>query len=178
MPRCRVSVPEAPGGFASHSAGPVQVPLSGKSAVTAVAEAADSSPIPEARITWELSDTSVAAFDRTSGVLTPKALGTTTLTARLAGIQPAAWTVQIIPGDIELQPARVGMAPGRRTTLSAFLRDEKGATAGRATGVRGAQQLSCPGPEAALSRPQSRPSRRHCHGVLGQERNGGRIRGG
>ena len=66
----------------------------------------DSNPIPEARITWELSDTSVAAFDRASkGVLTPRALGTTTLTARLAGIEPAVWTVQVIPGTLELQPA-------------------------------------------------------------------------
>ena len=129
-------LPEALVVSPQHSAGPVQVPLRATRRFTAVAEAADSSPIPEARITWELTDTSMAAFDRTSGVLTPKALGTTTLTARLAGIQPAVWTVQIIPGDIELQPARVGMAPGQRTTLSAFLRDEQGATAGRATGVR------------------------------------------
>jgi len=131
-----------------HSAGAVQVPLRATRRFTAVAEAADSSPIPEARITWELSDTSVAAYDRTSGVLTPKALGATTLTARLAGIQPAVWTVQIIPGDIELQPARVGMAPGRRTTLSAFLRDEQGATASRATGVR----WSSDQPDVALAR--------------------------
>jgi len=131
-----------------HSAGAVQVPLRATRRFTAVAEAADSSPIPEARITWELSDTSVAAYDRTSGVLTPKALGATTLTARLAGIQPAVWTVQIIPGDIELQPARVGMAPGRRTTLSAFLRDEQGATASRATGVR----WSSDKPDVALAR--------------------------
>jgi uncharacterized protein YjdB len=119
-----------------HSAGPLQVPLRATRRFTAVAEAADSSPIPEARVTWQLSDTSVAAFDRASGVLTPKALGTTTLTATLPGIQPAVWTVQIVPGDIELQPTRVGMAPGRRTTLGAVLKDEQGAAAGRATGVR------------------------------------------
>jgi hypothetical protein len=141
-------LPEALVVSPQHSAGPVQVPLRASRRFTAVAEAADSSPIPEARITWELSDTSVAAFDRTSGVLTPKALGTTTLTARLAGIQPAAWTVQIVSGDIELQPAQVGIAPGRRTTLSAFLRDEQGATAGRATGVR----WSSDKPDVALAR--------------------------
>ena len=132
----------------AHSAGPVQVPLRATRRFTAGAEAADSSPIPEARITWELSDTITAAFDRTSGILTPKALGTTTLTARLAGIHPAVWTVQIIPGDIDLQPPRVALAPGRRTTLSAFLRDEQGATAGRATGIR----WSSDKPEVALAR--------------------------
>jgi uncharacterized protein YjdB len=141
-------LPEALVVSPQHSAGAVQIPLRATRRFTAVAEAADSSPIPEARITWELSDTSVAAFDRTSGVLTPKALGTTMLTARLAGIQPAVWTVQIIPGDIELQPARVGMAPGRRTTLSAFLRDEQGVAAGRASGVR----WSSDKPDVALAR--------------------------
>jgi len=129
-------LPEALVVSPQHSAGAVQVPLRATRRFTAAAEAVDSSPIPEARITWALGDTLVAAFDPTSGILTPKALGTTTLTARLAGIQPAVWTVQVVPGDIELQPPRVGMAPGRRTTLSAFLRDEQGAAAGRATGVR------------------------------------------
>jgi len=119
-----------------HSAGPVQVPLRATRRFTAVAEAADSSTIPEARISWQLGDTSVATFDRSSGVLTPKALGSTTLTASLAGIQPAVWTVQVIPGDLELQPARAGLAAGRRTTLNAFLKDEQGAAAGRATAVR------------------------------------------
>ena len=141
-------LPEALVVSPQHSAGPVQVPLRATRRFTAVAEAADSSSIPEARITWELSDTSVAAYDRVSGVLTPKALGTTTLTARLSGIQPAVWTVQIIPGDIELQPARVGMAPGQRTTLSAFLKDEQGATASRAAGIR----WSSDKPDVALAR--------------------------
>ena len=102
-------LPEALVVSPQHSAGPIQLPLRSTRRFTAVAEAADSTPIPEARITWELADTAVASFDRATGVLTPKALGTTTLTARLAGIQPAVWTVQVIPGDIELQPARVGL---------------------------------------------------------------------
>ncbi|HWN19364.1 MAG TPA: Ig-like domain-containing protein [Gemmatimonadales bacterium] len=131
-----------------HSAGPVQLPLRATRRFTAVAEAADSTSIPEAHINWQLSDTSVASFDRASGVLTPKALGTTTLTATLAGIQPAVWTVQVISGDIELQPARVGLAAGRRTTLNAVLKDEQGAAAGRATGVR----WSSDKPEVAVSR--------------------------
>ncbi|MEP7226006.1 MAG: Ig-like domain-containing protein [Gemmatimonadales bacterium] len=131
-----------------HSAGPIQLPLRATRRFTAVAEAADSSPLPEAHVSWQLSDTSVASFDRASGVLTPKTLGTTRLTATLAGIQPAVWTVQVIPGDIELQPARVGLAAGRRTTLNALLKDEQGASAGRATGVK----WSSDKPEVAVSR--------------------------
>lgn len=131
-----------------RSGGAVQVPLQSTRRFTAVAEAADSTPIPEARIEWELADTGLAAFDRRTGVLTPKALGTTKLTARLAGIQPAVWTVQIIPGDIDLQPPRVGLVAGRRTTLAALLKDEQGSPGGRASGVR----WSSDRPDVALAR--------------------------
>ena len=141
-------LPEALVVSPQHSGGAIQVPLRATRRFTAVAEAADSSLIPEARITWQLSDTSVAAFDPVSGVLRSKALGTTTLTATLAGISPAVWTVRIVPGDIELQPTRVGMVPGRRATLNVFLKDEQGATAGRATGVRWTSDK----PDVALAR--------------------------
>ncbi len=129
-------LPEALVVSPQHSGGPVLVPLRSTRRFTATAEAADSSPIPEARIEWELADTFLAAFNRGTGVLTPKAVGTTTLTARLAGIPPVVWTVQVIAGDIELQPARVGVGAGRRITLAAVLKSEQGATGARAPGVR------------------------------------------
>jgi Tol biopolymer transport system component len=116
-------------------AGPLQVPLRATREFTAVAESADSTPIPEARVSWELSDTTVAGFDPATGVLTPKALGTTTLTARLAGITPAVWTIQVVAGEIGVEPSRVGLLVGQRTTLSALLRDQAGA-GGRAPPVR------------------------------------------
>jgi Tol biopolymer transport system component len=56
-------------------------------------------------------------------VLTAKALGTTTLTARLAGITPAVWTIQVIAGEIAVEPARVGLLVAQRTTLSATLKE-------------------------------------------------------
>ncbi|HEX6433624.1 MAG TPA: Ig-like domain-containing protein, partial [Gemmatimonadales bacterium] len=61
--------------------GVVQVPLRSTRQFSAVAESADSTPIPEARVSWELADSALATFDTTTGVLTAKALGTTTLTA-------------------------------------------------------------------------------------------------
>jgi Tol biopolymer transport system component len=111
------------------------VPLRTTRQFTAVAESADSVPIPEARVSWELSDTMVAGFDPATGVLTPKALGTTTLTAGLAGITPAVWTIQVVAGEIGIEPSRVGLLVGQRTTLSALLRDQAGA-GGRAPPVR------------------------------------------
>lgn len=115
-----------------QSAGPVQVPLRATRQFTAVAETADSTPIAEARVSWELSDSSVAGFDPATGVLTPKMLGTTTLTARLAGITPAVWTIQVVPGEIGVEPSRVGLLVGQRTSLKALLRDQ-GSSGARAS---------------------------------------------
>jgi Tol biopolymer transport system component len=149
--RARVSVhplPEALVVSPQQSGGPIQVPLRATRRFTASAEAADSTPIPEARISWELSDTAIATFDRSTGVLTPKAVGTTTLTARVAGIQPAIWTVQIVTGDLDLQPARIGIPIGRRATIAALLKGQTGVAGTRATGVR----WSSDRPDVALVR--------------------------
>lgn len=115
--------------------GVIQVPLRATRQFTAVAEAGDSTPIPEARISWELSDTGVATFNPAEGVLTPRAVGVTTLTARLAGITPAVWTIEVVPGEIGLEPARVGLLVGQRATLAAMLRDP-GAAGTRIAAVR------------------------------------------
>jgi uncharacterized protein YjdB len=106
-----------------HQGGTLQVPLRSKQQFTAVAEAADSTPISDVRVAWELSDTLVAQFDPLTGTLTPKALGTTRLTARLAGITPAVWTVQVVTGEITVEPGRLGMLVGQHGTLTAVPRD-------------------------------------------------------
>jgi Tol biopolymer transport system component len=115
--------------------GVVQVPLRSTRQFSAVAESEDSVPIPEARPAWELADSTVASFDTATGVLTGKALGTTTLTARLAGITPAVWTIQVVAGDIAVEPARVGLLVAQRTTLAALLR-ESDASGSRTAGIR------------------------------------------
>jgi Tol biopolymer transport system component len=107
-----------------HQGGVVQVPLRSSRQFSAVAEAADSTPIPEARVTWELSDTSIAAFESGAGILTPKAIGTATLTARLPGITPAVWTIQVVAGEIAVEPARIGLLVAQRATVTATLRDQ------------------------------------------------------
>jgi dipeptidyl aminopeptidase/acylaminoacyl peptidase len=75
-------------------------------------------------------------------------LGSTTPTARLPGIRAAVWTIQIIPGDIGLEPDRVGLAIGQRTTIGAIIRDQQDAPAGRAAGVK----WNSDRPEVALAR--------------------------
>jgi len=107
-----------------HQGGTLQLPVRSKQQFSAVAEAADSTPLADVRVNWELSDTLVAHFDPATGILTPKALGTTTLTARLPGITPAVWTIQVITGEITVEPARIGLLVGQRATLSAVPRDQ------------------------------------------------------
>ena len=104
----------------------VIVPLRGTQAFRASAEAADSTPIPEARITWDVSDTGVAVFDTVTGVLSARTLGTTSLTARLTGFPAATWNVMVVPGTIGLSHTRVGLRVGGRDTLAASLLDQAG----------------------------------------------------
>jgi uncharacterized protein YjdB len=107
-----------------HQGGVVQVPLRSTRQFSAVAEAADSTPIPEARVAWEVSDSGIATFDPAAGVLTPKAIGTTTLTAKLPGITPAVWTIQVVAGEIVVEPARIGLLIAQRATVTATLREQ------------------------------------------------------
>jgi WD40-like Beta Propeller Repeat/Bacterial Ig-like domain (group 2) len=115
------------------TAGPVQLPLRAVRKVTAVAEAADSTPIPEARFSWEVGDTAIVAYDVAKGEVTGRALGNTTLTARIYGFDPVVWTVQVIPGTLSLDRRRVGLGLGERDSLRPVLIDEGGKPMGPAS---------------------------------------------
>jgi dipeptidyl aminopeptidase/acylaminoacyl peptidase len=117
------------------SAGAIQLPVRSVRRVTAVAEAADSTPIPEARVSWEVADTAIVTYDVAKGELTGRALGTTTLTSRLYGFDPVVWTVQVIPGTLGLDRRRVGIGLGERDSLRALLLDEHGKPVGTASGL-------------------------------------------
>ena len=108
------------------TAGTIQLPARAVRKVTVVAEAADSTPIPEARSQWEVGDTTVIAYDTTKGELLGRGLGTTTLTARLYGFDPVVWKVQVIPGVLSLDRRRIGIGVGERDSLRPLLLDENG----------------------------------------------------
>jgi uncharacterized protein YjdB len=108
------------------TAGTIQLPARAVRKVTVVAEAADSTPIPEARRQWEVGDTAVIAYDTTKGELHGLGLGTTTLTARLYGFDPVVWTVQVIPGVLSLDRRRIGIGVGERDSLRPLFLDENG----------------------------------------------------
>ena len=115
------------------AAGAIQLPVRTLRRVTAVAEAADSTPIPEARVWWEVGDSAIITYDVAKGELTGRALGTTTLTSRLYGFDPVVWTVQVIPGTLGLDRRQVGIGLGERDSLRAVLLDEDGKPLGAAS---------------------------------------------
>lgn len=116
-------------------AGPIQLPLRATHRLSATAEAADSTPIPEARFVWEVGDSSIVGFDPETTTLVGRALGTTTVSARLGGFEPVTWTVNVIPGTLGLERTVVGLGIGERRTLAAHLLDDSSRVIGPATGL-------------------------------------------
>jgi hypothetical protein len=108
----------------------ILVPVQGSRKFTAIAEGADSTPIPEARVIWEVGDTAVIVRDSLKSAIIAKAPGTSTLSARLRGFEPVVWTIQVVPGVLALDHTRMGLAPGERATLAARLLDDQGKPAG------------------------------------------------
>lgn len=115
------------------SAEPLLVPVRSTRQFTAVAQGADSAPIPEARIAWQVDDSSRAGFDRTTGTLTARDTGAAALTASLRGFEPVVWHVQVVPGLVSLDRTRIGLRPGEHAVLAASLRDDDNKVMGPAT---------------------------------------------
>jgi hypothetical protein len=115
------------------NAGAIQLPLRASRRVTVIAEAADSTPIPEARVIWVTGDTSLISYDPAKGEVAGRALGTTTLTARVHGFDPIEWTVQVVPGALALDRRRVALGLGERDSLRASLLDQDGKPLGPAS---------------------------------------------
>jgi uncharacterized protein YjdB len=102
----------------------IQIPLGQSRRIAAVAMTEDSTPIPEVQIHWEVGDPALAEYDPAKGELKARALGTSSLTARLAGFQPVSWAFTVVPNRLRLAKTRVGLAPGGRTAVSASLLDD------------------------------------------------------
>jgi Tol biopolymer transport system component len=114
----------------------VPLPVQGTARFQAQAFAADKSVVPEALLLWTVGDTSLASFDPTSGVLTGKKAGRTTLTVKgpRAGLV-VTWQVRVIAAALRLSAARAGLSLGRRLPLKASFADETGSVIEPATGV-------------------------------------------
>lgn len=112
---------------------PILLPLNRRHRFTITAEAADSTPISQFRVVWEPGDTALASFDPATGELTAKALGTTSLTAKVAGFDPATWAIRIVPGILKLDRTRLALSPGEHAPLTATLADDEGKDVGAAS---------------------------------------------
>ncbi len=99
----------------------IQIPLGARRRFTAVAQAEDSTPIPDVRMQWELADSALAAYDPATGELAGQALGTSSLTVRVPGFQPASWAFTVVPNKLRIDRTRVGLAPGGRVSVTASL---------------------------------------------------------
>jgi uncharacterized protein YjdB len=106
------------------STDPLLIPLGQGRKIAAVAQMEDGTAIPEVRVRWEVADTSLAWYDPATGELKARALGTSSLTARVAGFQAASWAFTVVPNRLKLDRTRVGLAPGGRATVSASLADD------------------------------------------------------
>lgn len=118
------------------SAGVIRMPLRGTRALSVRAEAADSTPVPEAALWWEVADSGIVSFDPAHSEITARALGTTSVTLRARGFDPITWVIEVIPGGIALERNVVSLSPGDRTTLKASLVDDKGAPIAPADGLQ------------------------------------------
>lgn len=112
--------------------GPLTVPMHGYRVVKGVAEAADSTPIPEAPLHWDVADTNVASYDVATGRITGRRQGTTTLLLTVRGYEPKVWTVNVVPGLVVMGQERLGMKTGDTLTMAAHLKDEQGTDFGPA----------------------------------------------
>jgi hypothetical protein len=102
---------------------------------TAMPQTADSIPIEGVPTTWALSDSSVASFDAESGVLQALKGGRTTLSFTVRGFQPQSWTVDVLPGDVQLTIAHASVRPGQELQVGASFVDPRGNVIAAATGL-------------------------------------------
>jgi len=116
----------------------VEVPLLATVKFSARALAADSTTVPEARLSWFVADSGIAAFDATTLVLSGRRIGRTTISVRGPGPNPlaATWNVSVIAGSVKLARTRVGLSQNGRRQLRASFIDDTGAVLGPATGLQ------------------------------------------
>ena len=114
---------------------PLPVPLLGTRSVMVTPTSADSLPVPQALLEWELADSNIAEFDPVTRELHGKQSGTTSLTLRVRGFDPIAWAIRVEPMAIAIEQADLAIEPMVRDTLVARFHAPSGVSIGQASGV-------------------------------------------
>ncbi len=118
------------------SKGPLRLAVQGTRTLSAQAVDTAGRPVAGATVAWTVGDTALVAFDRARGALTGLAAGRTTVTAKVPGVAPATWEIEVVPADVAIRPARLGLAPDGAAQLSARLLDPDGKELGPLEGAR------------------------------------------
>jgi TolB protein len=111
---------------APKTAETVRLPVQATREFTLIPQTADSLPIEGVPITWAVADTSVASFDPSSGKLTARHAGTTSLTFAARGFLPKGWTIEVIPGTVTLGDPRRSLRAGEKQQLKPQFTDASG----------------------------------------------------
>ena len=115
----------------------VRLPLGSTQRFVAEPQAMDQTPVPEATVSWRLLDTSVVAFDPSTGMMTAKRVGTTKLRVSVGGSGlDTAWTVSVVAGGVKFGTHLLGLGTGERAKVAASFVDEAGQPITQASGLR------------------------------------------
>jgi len=105
------------------------VAIGGVDTLRAQAMAEDGTPVPEAPLTWRLSDTTIASFDRSTGVVRGRRTGTVeiSVSAPLGGdsVTIRRLRVRVVAGGLSISRRRVGLPHGERTPIDVLLLDDQ-----------------------------------------------------
>ena len=114
----------------------IPVPIQSTTKFQAQALTPDNVVVPEAPLRWSVSDSSIAAFDPATGVLTGRKAGRAQLTVKGPSQGLAVtWSIRVIAGSVKLATARLGLSLGKRYVMRANYADETGTIIGPATGL-------------------------------------------
>ena len=128
---------DAISGLPRWSSGPVATPLGGTVQFRVEAQAADSTPVPEAPMVWTVRDTSIATFDAATQVLTGRSIGETELHLKGPGpdILEITWQITVIAGGLLANVQRVGIGVRDTFTVDVSFTDSTGVPISPASSV-------------------------------------------
>ncbi len=115
------------------------IAIGGSDTVRAQALAEDGMRVPEAPLSWRLSDTTVVAFDPVTGVVRGRRAGVTDISVSAPTGRDSATTrsirIRVVAGGLSASRSRLGLPHGERTPIDVVLLDDRRQPVGSAMGM-------------------------------------------
>lgn len=114
----------------------VTIAIAGTLPLQVRAMADDSTPVPEAPLTWTRPDSTVVRFDEAAKTLSGLRVGETTVAVSAPGRDAPftkQWRIRVVAGGLAVSRARVGLGVGERVPISVQLLDDRRQPIGPAT---------------------------------------------